>query len=162
VSARPQPIPGCRRVTGAIVKALLPVASLILVTACAGVAPHSPAGEPSAAPSSRGAPPAASTLGQEQKVSRSALAVVHDLSRSGMLVPNPMDITALVCPSNGCDQSIVTDTLRVTSFPTSEAAQRYARQHGLRRSGNVVVAFPPVLTAADRDRYWSAIDEMFR
>ena len=162
MSAGPDLAPAYQRATRALLKVLLPVTALFVVGACAGGAPHSPAGESSVTPSSRGALPAARTLGQQQKVSMSARAVVSALSHSGMLVPNPLDITAQLCPATGCDQSVVTDTLRVTSFPTPEAAQRYARQHRLRRSGNIVVAFPPVLKAADRDKYWSAVVEMFR
>jgi len=89
-------------------------------------------------------------------------AVVQALARGGFPVPNPLDVTAQICPSNGCDQSIITDTLRVTSFPSPEAANRYAHQRGLRQTANLVVAFPPVMSTTEQDEYWSAIVSMFQ
>ena len=109
------------------------VTALVLVAACAAGDRDRAPSLPSTAPGFAGSPPAARALGQEGTASLTARAVIQGLARSGLLVPNPLDVTAQICPSNGCDQSIVTDTVRVTSFPSPEAAKRYAHQRGLRR-----------------------------
>jgi hypothetical protein len=87
--------------------------------------------------------------------------VVAALGMRGFPVPNLLDVTDQICPSAGCTQSLVADTLRVTSFPTADAATRYAQKRGLRHVHNVVVAFPPVMVASEQDRYWSAIMRIF-
>ena len=93
--------------------------------------------------------------------SMSARAVVAALALRGFLVPNMLDITDQTCPAVGCNQALVTDTMRVTSFPSPDAATHYAQQRGLRHWQNVVVAFPPVMAASDQDKYWSAIVRIF-
>ena len=47
----------------------------------------------------------------------------------------------------------------VLSSPS--AATHYAQGRGLRHWHNIVVAFPPVMSASEQDRYWSAIVEIF-
>jgi hypothetical protein len=69
-----------------------------------------------------------------------------------------VDTTAQECPAAGCEQSIVTDTVRVKSFATPQKAVRYAEAHGLRSDGNIVVAFAPPVHEAARDRYWADIE----
>lgn len=161
MSSRPPWASGRLHAIRVMVSVVLSVTALLLVAGCSGGDRNQPTSEPSAAPGITGAPPAARALGQQQNASLSALAVVKALARSGFLVPNPLDVTTQICRSNGCDQSIVTDTLRVTSFPSPEAAKLYAHQHGLRHSENVVVAFPPVMATTEQDKYWSAIVKMF-
>lgn len=137
--------------------ALLPVLTLLFLTGCAGADRTQPTTHASPMPSIGAAAPRARPLGQQRHGSLSARAVVQGLAQNGFLVPNPLDVTAQICPANGCDQSIVTDTLRVTSFRSPDAAKRYAHERGLRRSDNIVVAFPPVMPATEQDTYWSAI-----
>ena len=91
----------------------------------------------------------------------SAPAVVAALALRGFLVPNMLDVTDQTCPAAGCTQALVTDTLRVTSFPSPQAATHYAQQRGLRHWQNVVVAFPPVMALSEQDKYWSAIVRIF-
>ena len=137
-----------------------PAVALLLAAGCAGSEPAAP--KPATAPTvDGGAPPAAHALSEHENGAVSAGAVVQALRQRGLLVPNPMDITAQMCPANRCDQSIVTDTVRVTSFPSSEAARHYADEHRLHCSHNVVAAFPPVLSIAQQDKYWSAIAGLF-
>ena len=60
----------------------------------------------------------------------------------------------------GCDQSIVTDTLRVKSFPTTGRAEIYAKDRGLDQVETVVVSFAPPIPQAERDRYWAQIQKL--
>src|SRR4051812_4885442 len=77
-----------------------------------------------------------------------ARGLVDALAEAGFAVPNPLDTTAQVCPAAGCDQSIVTDTLRIKSFANTSGAQSYAGDHGLFQVETIVVAFAAsVLTA---------------
>jgi hypothetical protein len=117
--------------------------------------------ETSAAARPSGDPSPVRPLGQNENDAIWARAVVTALALRGFLVPNPLDVTDQICPAAGCDQSLVTDTLRVTSFSTPNAATRYAQEHGLRHLHNVVVAFPPVMATNDQDKYWSAIVMIF-
>lgn len=59
-------------------------------------------------------------------------------------------------------QSIVTDTLRVKSFPSTAAARTYAQQNGLDQVQTIVVRFAPPVPKADQDRYWAQIQAMVR
>ena len=86
--------------------------------------------------------------------------VVRLLAQHGILVPNPLETTLQECPSAGCQQSFVTDTLRVKSFATERQAARYAKVHGANRERNVVVTFAPPLSRSDRYRYWKAIEKI--
>ncbi len=75
-------------------------------------------------------------------------------------MPNPLDATALECRAVGCAQSVVTDTLRITSFPTTAQAQGFATPRGLYQTGKFVVAFAPPLTEAERVPYRMAIQRL--
>lgn len=121
-------------------------------------------GYPAPASSSPGAPsPLASTMTRDGEFGAlSARGVVDALSKTGFAVPKPVDTTAQECPDAGCDQSVVTDTLRVKSFPTTARAQGFALDHGLRQVETVVVEFAPPLTQADQDRYWAQIQALVR
>ena len=133
-----------------------------LLAACG--APDRGAGTaaPSAPAAIGDAPPTADELSAPKTdASLPAHAVVERLAQNGYSVPNALDVTAQLCPSSGCAQSIVTDTLRVTSFPSPQAAQRYARERGMRYWRNVVVTFPPVMPTTEQDKYWSAIVRLF-
>lgn len=151
---------GTRSLARAVVSMCCPAVAMLVLAGCAGTGPAAPK---SATPPivDGGAPPAAHALNEHEKGAVSAGAVVQALRQRGLLVPNPMDVTAQMCPSSRCDQSIVTDTVRVTSFPSSEAARHYADEHGLHCSHNVVAAFPPVLSIAQQDKFWSAIAGLF-
>ncbi|WP_422746715.1 hypothetical protein ACN27E_03925 [Mycobacterium sp. WMMD1722] len=110
--------------------------------------PPSVAGSPAAGPSA--------TRGGELDA-LTARGLVDALHRAGAAVPNPRDATAQECPAAGCDQAVVTDTLRVDSFATTGRAQVYAGQRGLFQVETVVVAFAPSVPAAQRDRYVAQI-----
>jgi len=87
--------------------------------------------------------------------------IVDKLAQQGLSVPNPMDVTSL-CQTQGCVQSVVTDTLRITSFSTPDAATSFAEQRNLHHYKNIVVAFPSVLSQKAIDVYWTAIKAMLR
>jgi hypothetical protein len=86
-----------------------------------------------------------------------ARGLVDALDKTGFAVPNPLDTTAQECPAAGCDQSIVTDTLRVKSFSTTSRAQTYAGNHALFQVETIVVAFAAPVSQAERDRYRTQI-----
>ena len=86
-----------------------------------------------------------------------ARGLVDALDKTGFAVPNPLDTTAQECPSAGCNQSIVTDTLRVKSFSTTSRAQTYAGSHGLFQVETIVVAFAAPVSQAEQDRYRTQI-----
>jgi hypothetical protein len=135
--------------------------AVLLLGGCTGAEGDPTARESTTAERSGDASSAARPLGDHQDESMSARAVVAALALRGFLVPNMLDITDQTCPAVGCSQALVTDTMRVTSFPSPDAATRYAQQRGLRHWQNVVVAFPPVMAASDQDKYWSAIIRIF-
>lgn len=89
-----------------------------------------------------------------------AAGLVAALADAGVSVPNPIDTTTQECPAVGCEQVIVTDTMRVTSFPGFARARWYAARRGLPAFGNIVVQFAPPLSAATRHRYLDVIDRM--
>ena len=91
-----------------------------------------------------------------------AWGVVRGLSEAGFNVDHPLDTTAQECVAVGCEQSVVTDTLRVLSFATRSQATRYASARGLDQAGTIVVRFAPPVSAVDRHRYLSAIAKMER
>jgi hypothetical protein len=86
--------------------------------------------------------------------------LVDALEKTGFAVPNPLDTTAQECPAAGCDQSIVTDTLRVKSFSTTSRAETYAGNHGLFQVETIVVAFAAPVSQADQDRYRKQIQTL--
>jgi hypothetical protein len=121
-----------------------------LVSACSSRPPGYPAPATSAAAGSSVDP---SSVRGGELASLTARGLVDALASAGLAVPNPVDTTAQECPAARCDQSIVTDTLRVKSFATTAAAQSYAEDNGLFQTGTIVVAFAPPVAAADQDRY---------
>lgn len=134
-------------------------AGALLVTACSTAPPissehgssHVPAPSVSAG---------ASVAHPGEMRALTALAVVHELTRAGFPAANPLDTTAQDCPAIGCTQSIVTDTLRVKSFPTTAQAQRYAVPRALYQVETVVVAFAPPLSERERARYQAEIQKL--
>ena len=91
-----------------------------------------------------------------------ARGLVDALDKTGFAVPNPLDTTAQECPAAGCDQSIVTDTLRVKSFSTTSRAQTYAGNHGLFQVETIVVAFAAPVSQAEQDRYRTQIQTLMQ
>ncbi len=88
--------------------------------------------------------------------------VVHALQRAGLAVPNALDTTEQECPAAGCDQAVVTDTLRVKSFATAPLAMRYASPRGLDHAGTIVVSFAPPVTQTVRAEYWGQIQKVVK
>ncbi len=66
------------------------------------------------------------------------------LGRHGLPAAHPLDVTDQACHDRQCQQSVITDTVQVTSFTTAAAAHTYARQHGFRAAADIVVTFSPV------------------
>jgi hypothetical protein len=91
-----------------------------------------------------------------------ARGLVDALNKTGFAVANPLDTTAQECPAAGCDQSIVTDTLRVKSFSTTSLAQTYAGNHGLFQVETIVVAFAAPVSQTEQDRYRRQIQTLMQ
>lgn len=91
-----------------------------------------------------------------------ARGVVEALDRKGFPVAHPVDTTKYECPDAGCDQSIVTDSMRVKSFPSTGRAQQYAAERRLFQVGTIVVAFAPPIPPAERDRFQGQIQLLVR
>lgn len=85
--------------------------------------------------------------------------LIASLAASGLAAPNALDTTQ-ECLDIGCAQSVVTDTVRITSFPTAAQAEGFAAPRGLYREGKLVVSFAPPLTEADRVPYRQAIQRL--
>lgn len=83
--------------------------------------------------------------------------LLTSLSRAGLPVRNALDTTSHECRTVGCAQAVVTDTVRITSFPTTGQAKSFAASRGLYQAGKFVVAFAPPLTEAERVPYRTAI-----
>jgi hypothetical protein len=105
----------------------------------------------------QGTPLSSSGTSGEGQSTQTAWSVVRALSHAGLAATNPLDTTAQECPSAGCQESVVTDQLRVKSFASASQASRYAAAHGLQSSGAIVVSFAPPLPASARDKYWTAV-----
>lgn len=88
--------------------------------------------------------------------------MVVALGEKGFAVTNPVDTTAQECPDAGCDQAIVTDTLRIKSFTTTARAETYAADHGLFQVQTIVVAFAPPVPDAEQVRYRAQIQTLMR
>ena len=104
-----------------------------------------------------GTPLASSGTRGGARSKQTAWGVVHALSRAGFAATNPLDTTAQECPSAGCQESVVTDQLRVKSYASPSSASRYATAHGLKCIGTIVVSFAPPLSASEREKYWTEV-----
>ena len=89
-----------------------------------------------------------------------ARGLVNELARAGFSVPNLLDTSRQDCPSVGCDQSIVTDTLRVKSFATTTQAERYAAPRGFYHVATIVVSFAPPISESEQARYRAEIQRI--
>jgi hypothetical protein len=132
----------------------------VAVVGCSGRPPGYPA--PATSDSGRGAALVATATRDGELGALSARGLVDALAARGFAVPNLVVSTALECPAAGCDQSVVTDTVRVMSFASTARAQKYAGDHGLRQIETIVVEFAPPLFSAERDRYWAEIQSLVR
>jgi hypothetical protein len=90
----------------------------------------------------------------------SARGLVNALNTAGFSAPNPLNTTVQECPVIGCDQSVVTDTLKVKSFQTTAQAERYAVLRGLFQVETLVVTFAPVLPESEQARYRAEIQRL--
>jgi hypothetical protein len=134
--------------------------AVCLVSGCSSRPPGYPAHQTSAAASSSSLAATATRGGELDALT--ARGLVNALNRTGFAAPKPVDTTAQECPDAGCDQSIVTDTLRVKSFSTTARAQKYASEHGLYQVETVVVVFAPPLPQAEQARYWAQIQSLMQ
>jgi hypothetical protein len=117
-------------------------------------------GTPSAAPSTveqPGTPLGLPSAGNGELRKQTAWGVVRALTRAGFGAANPLDTTAYECPSAGCQESVVTDQLRVKSFASPQLASRYATARGLNCVGTIVVSFAPPLAENERQKYWAEV-----
>jgi hypothetical protein len=140
-------------------KSMIAVLFAAFVCGCASTT-TGPAATQSDAPKQTGTPLASPVTGGGERSTRTAWGVVRALSRTGFAATNPLDTTAHECPTAGCEQSVVTDQLRVKSFATPSQASRFASARGLDHVGTVVVAFAPPLSPSDREKYWAQIETL--
>lgn len=92
----------------------------------------------------------------------SARGVVNSLVAAGFAAPNAVDTTAQECPASACQQSVVTDTVRVKSFDTTARAQNFAASRDLFQLETIVVEFAPPLSEQDRARYRAELEVLVR
>lgn len=90
----------------------------------------------------------------------SALGIIGSIAKAGFAAPDPRDATARDCADIGCDQSIVTDTVSVMSFPTTGRAELYAAPRGLYQVGTVVVSFASTVPESEQSRYRTEIQKL--
>lgn len=90
----------------------------------------------------------------------SARGLVNALNIAGFAAPNPLNTTVQECPVIGCDQSVVTDTLKVKSFETTAHAVRFAVPRALFQVERLVVTFAPVLRESEQARYRAEIRKL--
>ncbi|MCV7225975.1 hypothetical protein [Mycolicibacterium komossense] len=133
--------------------AAIVVSAALLTAGCGG---HTPAAEAPLAPASA---VSASALPDRQGElgGLTAKGLIDALNQAGFAAPNPVNATAQDCPSAGCDQSVVTDTVSIKSFPTTGKAEIYAKDRGLFQVTTLVVSFAPPMAPADQDRYRTEI-----
>ena len=137
--------------------------SLLVVCLVSGCSSRLPGYPPPASSATAESPvPAASATRGGELDALTARGVVVALSGAGFAAPNLVDTTAQECPRDGCEQSVVTDTVRVKSFASTARAQSYAATRGLFQVQTVVVEFTPALSAQERDRYQSEIAVLVR
>lgn len=133
--------------------------AVCLISGCASNTPaYSGQGQMSAGLSPSSLAATATRGGELQALT--ARGVVDALTKMGFKAPNPQDTTAQECPAAGCDQSIVTDTLRVKSFPSTGTAEIFAKDRGLYQVETIVVSFAPPVPQAEQDRYWAQIEKL--
>ena len=133
---------------------------VLALGACAEPAP--PTGTPPATSSADSQPLGASTSGQAPLQALTVDEVLRALNRAGLPAPNPVDTTSQECGPAQCEQSVVTDTLRVKSFASPAQAAQYAVPRRIKHVGTVTVSFPPHLPPAEQQRYWSVISALVR
>ena len=131
-----------------------------LVSSCASRTPGYPA--PASSQAAGTSVLAATATRGGELGALTARGLVNALNATGFVAPNPVDTTAQECPAAGCDQSIVTDTLRVKSFLSTAKAQTYAGDNGLYQVETIVVAFAPPLSKAEQAKYWAHIQSLVR
>lgn len=148
-----------KKPTSVMAYPLLALAFVSLTCACARPDQPTATGGGLAVAASTPARADAQSLSRAQRPTPASL--IRALAHSGLAVPSPADVTS-TCRPVGCIQSIVTDTVQLTSFPTPDTARAYANAHGLRSTSNIVATFPSGLSEADRGRYWAAIADMLR
>ena len=84
--------------------------------------------------------------------------LVTELVANGYDMVHPVDTTHQECRRIGCEQSVVTDRLRIKSFSSTGAAQKHAGQTtDARQVESIVVEFAPVVPDEERERYWAEI-----
>jgi hypothetical protein len=85
------------------------------VCGCGGTTMGQPSTPPGAS-KQHGTPLASSGKDGGERSKQTAWGVVRALSRAGFAATYPLDTTAHECPSAGCQESVVSDQLRVKAF----------------------------------------------
>jgi len=135
------------------------VIAVAMLASCSQDAPDSDT-QPGLSAAPQTGPAAAGLASQDGHTTLTARELVDTLMEAGLAVPNAVDTTAQECRGVDCTQSIVTDTLRIKSFPTTAQAERYATSQDLPRASTVVVSFAPPLTEAEEFRYRTEIERL--
>jgi hypothetical protein len=143
-----------------ILRAAVPVALAAIAAACAGQAPHGAMSSSASAPTTTA--PAVQQLGHVAQKQISPWTIIGFLRGRGLPAPNALDVTDQACHNPQCRQSVITDTVQVTSFASASAARAYAHPRGLRVVDDIVVTFAPVLNPTEREQLWSAVTEAVR
>ncbi|MGV0871630.1 hypothetical protein [Mycolicibacterium sp. XJ879] len=142
---------------------MITAAAAVLTLALGGCAePAAPTGTAPVTSSADSQPLGAATERSGAAPALTADDVIRALTRAGLTAPHPLDTTAQECGVAQCEQSVVTDTVRVKSFATAGQAMRHAVPRGLKHVGPVTVSFPPHMPQAERQRYWSVITALMR
>jgi hypothetical protein len=129
------------------------VSAALLTAGCGG---HAPANEAPLAPASA-VSASALPARQGELGGLTAKGLIDALNQAGFAAPNPVNATTQDCPTAGCDQSVVTDTVSVKSFATTGKAEIYAKDLGLFQVTTLVVSFAPPMSPVDQDRYRAEI-----
>jgi hypothetical protein len=137
--------------------------SIVVVTAVTLLAGCS--SQPSESPSASSLPTPSVSAGalpdrQGELGELTAKGLIDALNQAGIPAPNPVNATAQDCPTAGCNQSVVTDTISVKSFDTTGKAEIYAKDRDLFQVTSLVVSFAPPMTPAEQDRYRAEIQKL--
>ncbi|WP_026256035.1 hypothetical protein [Mycobacterium sp. 155] len=80
------------------------------------------------------------------------------IAEAGLSVPDQRDVTAHDCPLIGCVDKIDSDTVSVSTFPTTGAAETYAGSTNHRfLIANVVMEFGPSMDPDTQHAYEAVV-----
>ena len=150
---------GFGRQRGSLAIPVCLAATLLFAAACSTAVPDSRRPSPATTPQSYASTNGLATRDGELEA-LTARGLIDALVTAGFAAPNPLNTSAQECATAGCTQSIVTDTLRIKSFPTTAQAEQYAIPRGLYQVETIAISFAPPVTDAERKRYEREISEL--